>query len=72
MRFMAAGNSKGDRTALLVRCSQKEAEVIRQAAKLERRTVSGYILNAVLQRIAVRNKTREQYEKLFRKPLDQG
>lgn len=39
------------RTALLVRCSQKEAELIRQACKLERRTQSGYVLNAVFEHI---------------------
>ena len=43
------------RTALLVRCTAEEAELIRQAAKAERRTISGYILNGILQRIAVRN-----------------
>ena len=40
------------RTALLVRCSEEEAEAIREAAKRERRTISGFILNAVLNRIA--------------------
>jgi uncharacterized protein (DUF1778 family) len=40
------------RTALLVRCSHEEAQLIRDAAKRERRNISGYILNAVLQRIA--------------------
>ena len=40
------------RTALLVRCSEEEAEMIREAAKHERRTISGFILNSVLNRIA--------------------
>jgi hypothetical protein len=40
-----------ERTALLIRCSREEAERIRKAAKRERRTVSGYVLNAVLTRI---------------------
>jgi uncharacterized protein (DUF1778 family) len=40
------------RTALLIRCSQEEAEKIRQAAKRERRTLSGYVLHAVMSRIA--------------------
>lgn len=39
------------RTALLVRCSEEEAEIIREEAKRERRTISGFILNAVLNRI---------------------
>jgi uncharacterized protein (DUF1778 family) len=41
-----------DRTALLIRCSREEAEKIRQAAKRERRTVSGFVLYAVMNRIA--------------------
>lgn len=43
-----------DRTALLVRCSRAEAEQIRRAARAERRTISGYILNAVMNRIKMR------------------
>lgn len=38
------------RSALLIRCSETEAAMIRDRAALERRTVSGYILN-VLDRI---------------------
>jgi uncharacterized protein (DUF1778 family) len=41
-----------ERTALLIRCSREEAEKIRQMAKRERRTVSGYVLHAVMSRIA--------------------
>jgi uncharacterized protein DUF1778 len=40
------------RTALLIRCSIEEAEKIREAAKRERRTLSGYVLHAVMSRIA--------------------
>ncbi len=36
------------RTALLVRCTREEAETIRAAAARERRTLSGFILNAVM------------------------
>ncbi len=39
------------RTAVLVRCTEEEAEAIRRAAKRERRSISGYILNAVMNRI---------------------
>jgi uncharacterized protein (DUF1778 family) len=42
--------------ALFVRCSDEEAERIRHAAMSERRTVSGFILNAVLGRIEARDK----------------
>jgi len=41
-----------DRTAVLVRCSPEEADAIRRAAKRERRSISGFILNAVMNRIA--------------------
>jgi len=51
------------RTALLVRCSDKEAEDIRQAAKRERRTLSGFILNAVLNRIAKQKKIEAAWRK---------
>ena len=37
-----------NRTALLIHCSRQEAEQIRHAARKERRTISGFILNAVL------------------------
>lgn len=45
-----------DRTALLIRCSREEAERIRAAAKRERRTVSGYVLNAVMNRLLSQEK----------------
>ncbi len=44
------------RTALLVRCSEEEAKAIRQEAHHERRTISGFILNSVLNRIANQKK----------------
>lgn len=47
-----------ERTALLIRCSKEEAEKIRAAAKRERRTLSGYVLHVVLNRIANQEKTR--------------
>ncbi len=44
------------RAAIYVRCTAEEAEKIRQAAHAERRTISGYILNAALSRIEVRRR----------------
>ena len=35
------------RTALLIRCSVEEAAIIREQAKLERRTIGSYVLNIV-------------------------
>lgn len=52
-----------DRTALLVRCSEEEAEIIREAARRERRTISGFILNSVLNRIANQKKLEDQWRK---------
>jgi len=51
------------RTALLVRCSEEEAEAIRDAAKRERRTISGFILNAVLNRIENQKKIEQAWRK---------
>ncbi len=41
---------------LLLRCTEVEAEEIRHAARQEHRTLSGYVLNAVLNRIEAREK----------------
>ena len=46
--------------ALLVRCTDEEAERIRQAAKTERRTLSSFILNAVNNRIEARERLQRQ------------
>ncbi len=42
------------KTAILLRCTQEEAEMIRRAAAHERRTLSGFILNAVMNRLRSR------------------
>jgi len=39
------------RTALLIRCSVEEAERIRSAAKKDGRTLSGYVLHCLHQRL---------------------
>ncbi len=49
---------QGKRAAIYVRCTSEEAEKIRQAARIERRTISGYILNAALSRIELRARLR--------------
>jgi uncharacterized protein (DUF1778 family) len=41
-----------DRTALLIHCSAEEAKIIRQRAILQRRTISGYVLNVMMREIA--------------------
>jgi uncharacterized protein (DUF1778 family) len=42
--------------ALFIRCSDEDAEKIRNAARAERRTVSGFVLNAAISRIEAREK----------------
>ena len=49
-----------NRTSLLIRCSQQEAEMIRRAARLERRTISGFILNAVSSRLQALHRSLEE------------
>ena len=44
-----------NRTALLVRCTPGEADLIREAARREHRTLSGYILNVLMSRIQHRD-----------------
>ena len=40
------------RTAILIHCLKEEAAQIRQRARLDRRTVSGYVLNIVMSAVA--------------------
>jgi len=41
-----------NRTAILVRCTEKEAKLIRHAARNEGRTISNFILNLVDRHLA--------------------
>jgi uncharacterized protein (DUF1778 family) len=41
-----------DRTALLIHCSAQEAKIIRERAILQRRTISGYVLNVMMRVVA--------------------
>lgn len=50
------GNRNEPRTALLIRCTKEEATAIREAATLQRRTVSGFVLHAVMNRISVQRR----------------
>jgi uncharacterized protein (DUF1778 family) len=40
------------RPSLLIHCSQKEAQQVRKQAALQRRTVSGYVVNIVIRSVA--------------------
>ena len=50
------------KAAVFVRCTEEEAERIRRTAKSERRTVSGFVLNAVFNRIAMRDRLLAEQE----------
>ena len=47
-------STRKKKTAILLRCTPEEAEMIRRAAAVERRTLSGFILNAVMNRLRTR------------------
>ena len=51
------------RTALLVRCTEQEAEMIRAAARRERRTISGFILNAVMNRVSAQTRMQTELQR---------
>ncbi|HVZ60194.1 MAG TPA: DUF1778 domain-containing protein [Terriglobales bacterium] len=54
--------ARSSRTAILVRCTEQEAALIREAAVKERRTISGFIVNAVLNRINIRARLATELE----------
>lgn len=39
------------RTSLLINCSKREAQEVRNRAELEKRTVSGYVVHIVIRRV---------------------
>jgi uncharacterized protein (DUF1778 family) len=53
-----------NRSALLIACSVKEAETIRERAASERRTISAYVLHIVMRNAALDEKLFEEYGKL--------
>lgn len=57
---MIVNQQESDRTALLVYCTREEADQIRKAAKRERRTISGFVMNAVMNRFAIEGRLQER------------
>lgn len=55
-----ANTKASDRTALVIYCTREEAEQIKLAAKRERRTISGFVMNAVMSRFVVEARLRER------------
>lgn len=62
-----SSNGKQPRSALLIRCTAEEAAAIRSAAKLERRTVSAFVVRAVMNRISVRRQVESGFNALQKK-----
>lgn len=52
------------KAAVFVRCTEEEAERIRRTARAERRTLSGFVLNAVFNRIAMRDRLLAEQEQI--------
>jgi hypothetical protein len=51
------------KAAILIYCTQEEREQIRLAAKQERRTISGFVMNAVMTTLTVEGRLREGMQK---------
>ncbi len=51
--------SKSNRTALLIRCTVEEAEAVRAAARRQYRTLSGYVMHALNNRLEIEARLRE-------------
>lgn len=51
-----------DRTMLLICCTREEAERIRSAAKREHRSISGFMINAVMARFGIEARLQERRE----------
>jgi uncharacterized protein (DUF1778 family) len=49
-----------DRTVLLICCTRDEADRIRAAARIERRTISAFVINAVLTRFAAQDRIQQK------------
>ncbi len=48
------------RTALLIRCTVEEAEAVRAAARRQYRTLSGYVMHALNNRLQIEARMHEQ------------
>jgi len=62
---------KKGKTALLIYCTPEEADAIREFAKRERRTISGFVMTAVTNRLAVLARVEEAKGNTAGKPQDQ-
>jgi hypothetical protein len=51
------------RAALTIRCSEEDAAIIRKLANRERRSISGYVLNCILNRVSTYRQLQEKRPK---------
>jgi uncharacterized protein (DUF1778 family) len=72
MDIQVRGGMRTKTKAVLIRCTEAEAERIRQAAKAERRTISGFVLNAVFTRIGAREQALRQIANAVNRPKPQS
>lgn len=54
--------SRKKRDALLIRCSAEEATAIREAARNSGRTLSGYVLHCLRNRLRIEARIQAEYE----------
>jgi uncharacterized protein (DUF1778 family) len=48
------------KTAILIYCTPEEREQIQRAAKRERRTITGFVMNAVTNRFAIEGRIQDR------------
>jgi len=54
-----------ERTSLLINCSEQEAREIRVQAKLQRRTISGYVLNIAMRAVGYDDQLFARFDRLL-------
>jgi uncharacterized protein (DUF1778 family) len=69
--IMKKSELKKEKTALLIYCTPEEAAAIREFAKRERRTISGFVMTAVTNRLAVLARVEEAKINTAAKPPNQ-
>jgi hypothetical protein len=68
---MTKSEAKKGKTALLIYCSPEEAKAVREFAKRERRTISGFVMTAVTNRLTVLARVEEAKGNTAVKPQNQ-
>lgn len=59
-----------NRTALLIRCSVEQAQQIREAARREHRTLSGFVLNCLDYKLRIQAAVKEKMYRRNERPGD--